>query len=1810
MKTNGWRSRKQSRISCMALFLALCIGTSQFPAMAGEEGGPNVLPESVTESITHIYPFDGDAADWVKDGVAGEPIGGVAYEEGKYGQALCLDGTNGIKYPTDVLNDSGSFSISMWAYTQFPAGAQGRLISTGVWGDHTPGITMGLFTGMDENSGWAGMIYGMGKEEGASYFDWSWTVPYEQVYEAWAHVAAVFDKGENLVRVYINGEEKDRYSLESYNTQSSMEVFALGGHLSGDSLSDGYIGKVDELILFDKALSGDEVKVLSEAQGSLKPCRVKFEENGGEPVEDVLVYPGGKVSPADIHYGQPEENVIFLGWSVDAADYRPYDFSTPVTADMTLYAFWYREGAAEQTVMEQNLASLGAAHYYPFEGDAQDQGPGAVPGEEKGNISYGYGKFGRALYLDGKSYIQFPASMLKDEQSFSVSFWANSKMALGNQGRILSTGVWGANTPGFTLGLFTESNGSENWAGAIYGLGKADGEAYFDWSWPIAYEAVNNVWAQVTAVFDREEMLVKIYINGEEKDRYSLEGYDTDSRTEYFALGGHLDGGVLSESFTGLIDDLVFYEKALNPEQIQAVCENRIYQVPARKLKVTFEENGGENVPDVQVSYGEKVPASDIRYARDQDQWIFLGWSVNQTEFVPYDFAMPVTNDLTLYAFWYRKGSGEQSRLQENKKILDLTHYYPFEGDAEDGSGQTHGQEAGNISYGQGRYGRALYLDGQSYIGFPAAMLGDEGSFSVSFWANTRLSPGTQGRILSTGVWGDDTPGFTLGLFTEQQEGTSWAGAVYGVGKSQGPSYFDWSWAVPYESVYKTWAHVAAVFDKQEMLVKVYINGEEKDRYSLAGYNTDSRMEYFALGGHLEGTTLSESYTGLIDDLAFYSKALKEDQIRAVYMNQLLEPEPEEPVYRKSQDAQGTAHYYTFDDETARDVFSDGTDGQITGNAGFAEGLNGKALRLDGSSYVKLPADMLNDQGDFSISMWARPDIQDNTNARIFSTGVWGDNSPGAVLGLHTNVNVDGSWADAVYGVGRTSGESFFSWSRAVPYNTVKNQWVHLAGTYSHSDQKMKVYINGEEKASFSYAGYNTDSVMQYFALGGHLTEEGLMEGYKGLLDEVKIHDRTLTPEQVGAEYGRFRPVQTADNQIQRPQGHYRKSTEASGLAHYYSFDQNDARDYYEDGVDGILRGHPEFTGGVRGRGLKLDGGSCIQFPTEMLNDDGDFSITFYAKADIIDNANARIFSTGVWGENSPGVVLGLHTNVSEEGAWADAIYGVEKPGGDSCFSWSEAVDYDTVQDEWLYVAAVYDSSRSEAHIYLNGEEKAKFDYSGYSTDALPWDFGVGGHLTEQGVMEGFTGLIDELKIYDKVLSGKTIAGQYDSFIKDRYRSSTDDMGVAHYYSFDEQDASDYFENGTDGELAGSPEFVEGKYGLALKLDGKSYVKLPTAILAAPDSFSVSMWVNSQVDDNQQARLLSTGAWGENTPGIAIGVHTNVSEEGKWADLIYGVGKEGGDAYFDWSYAVEYETLHEAWAHVILICDAQEGLIKVYVNGEEKDRFEYAGYETLPDIKYFALGGHLLGDVLGEGFRGLLDEVSIYDRALTPEDVLLVSSGKMLNTVTFQANGGSPVEPVQVFMGNKAEKPVCSRQQAAGEEEWHLAAWSSHQEAYVPYDFDKPVTQDMTLHAMWRMGDQVTVSFEGYEDLTQVLDAGQKAQKPEIPAKEGYEFYKWYWDKAMTVKFDFDEPVQVDATLYPRWAQIGAGSPREEEKPEDETPLKEGSGNSALPWILAGAGVVVVIGGITGFWLLRRRKGKRDETDEIESRKMKKDEEG
>ena len=135
-------------------------------------------------------------------------------------------------------------------------------------------------------------------------------------------------------------------------------------------------------------------------------------------------------------------------------------------------------------------------------------------------------------------------------------------------------------------------------------------------------------------------------------------------------------------------------------------------------------------------------------------------------------------------------------------------------------------------------------------------------------------------------------------------------------------------------------------------------------------------------------------------------------------------------------------------------------------------------------------------------------------------------------------------------------------------------------------------------------------------------------------------------------------------------------------------------------------------------------------------------------------------------------------------------------------------------------------------------------------------------------------------------------------------------------------------------------------------------------------------------------------------------------------------------------------------------------------------------------------------------------------------------------SVTFDSNGGSAVSAASVEYEKTVAQPASPSR--AG---YAFAGWFTARTGGAKYDFNRPVTSDMTLYAQW-IANKQTVTFDangGSAVAAATVEYGQKAVEPAVPSRTGYTFNGWYTAKSGGEKFDFTKPVTADMTLYAQW---------------------------------------------------------------------------
>ena len=223
---------------------------------------------------------------------------------------------------------------------------------------------------------------------------------------------------------------------------------------------------------------------------------------------------------------------------------------------------------------------------------------------------------------------------------------------------------------------------------------------------------------------------------------------------------------------------------------------------------------------------------------------------------------------------------------------------------------------------------------------------------------------------------------------------------------------------------------------------------------------------------------------------------------------------PEKPPAKKP--ARGLVAWWRADGN-ARDSAGE-NHGTLKGKVTFASGVAGKAFRLDGATrYVEVPRSDIWGFGsrDFSIELWVQfraltPSHDIRFPSAVFlgcdeGNGRWGNKWFFAYADGFLNFHIN-----------RANGKGGFYAKAAFSPNL--DQWYHLAVTRSR--RTFTIYVDGVAVAS-----ENVALVIPYPDAPVTIGQAEGLGFFSGLLDEVAIYNRALSPAEVKAGWARWHPV-------------------------------------------------------------------------------------------------------------------------------------------------------------------------------------------------------------------------------------------------------------------------------------------------------------------------------------------------------------------------------------------------------------------------------------------------------------------------------------------------------------------------------------------------------------------------------------------------------------------------------------------------------------------------------------------------------------
>jgi len=290
---------------------------------------------------------------------------------------------------------------------------------------------------------------------------------------------------------------------------------------------------------------------------------------------------------------------------------------------------------------------------------------------------------------------------------------------------------------------------------------------------------------------------------------------------------------------------------------------------------------------------------------------------------------------------------------------------------------------------------------------------------------------------------------------------------------------------------------------------------------------------------------------------------------------------------------------------------------------------------------------------------------------------------------------------------------------------------------------------------------------------------------------------------------------------------------------------------------------------------------------------------------------------------------------------------------------------------QWYYIVAVYDGE--SILLYLDGSLIAQ--------ESVPFQIGtndeplcIGGRMG----LNTFDGYICDVKIYQGAFTPEQVSG---AFSRDR------NGGLAGHWLFERPYTTEVMDavSGQKAELVDQPEWGEGwaaEYFVRLD-SGQQAVQIPMDGSTA-EAGTIGLWVQPEkVSDTETASALqllfghavnsddnritlytveSTDAEGNTVHKLALGLGDNAALKDNIAQLT------PGQLY-----------------HIALTWDRTT--YAVFVDGVRRDAGTFSGLAALEAFADVGNFGSASGRAYASGFRGLVDEVRLYRRALGADEI-------------------------------------------------------------------------------------------------------------------------------------------------------------------------------------------------------------------------------
>ncbi len=493
--------------------------------------------------------------------------------------------------------------------------------------------------------------------------------------------------------------------------------------------------------------------------------------------------------------------------------------------------------------------------------------------------------------------------------------------------------------------------------------------------------------------------------------------------------------------------------------------------------------------------------------------------------------------------------------------------------------------------------------------------------------------------------------------------------------------------------------------------------------------------------------------------------------------------------------------------------------------------------------------------------------------------------------------------------------------------------WKHVA--FVHDGTKDIIYINGVQVAEKNVSG-TLNSTARPLGIGYNPIDVG--NYFNGAIDELNIFGTALSAAQILALY----TVQNTAPVV------------SPGLVASYAFNNN--------GLDASAYGNTATTTDVKATTDRFGYGaqayafngtsSEVKASNSAQLNSPYTTVSFWVKPNALPaNGETFLLSFGGWQERFK-MSLPAHGKVVWTTNNSSGISDMDAGGGNELKAYT-----------WSHVVATHDGTNDK--IYIDGVQVASKAVSGtMNSTAKPLAIGFNG--VDGG--NWFDGVIDDVQIYNYALNGTEVATLHTT--QSTFTGTSSDIVAQYKFAGNNDDSSQF---GNDIE-AGSAVKTTDRFGFAnnaVHFAGADSLRAANSIQLNSDYTTISMWIKAdELPASGEAYLISYGGWQQrfkvSVPSHGKPVFTTNYENGI-SDMDSGNGNV---------------LVVGAWKHVVFVHDGAKD--KIFMNGvlvAQKDVLGKLNKTTRPlGLGYNPIDG-------GNYFKGSLDDVQIYNRALSDAEI-------------------------------------------------------------------------------------------------------------------------------------------------------------------------------------------------------------------------------